>query len=113
MSDHPISATVLCRACDAEISVLSEICPKCGVRQYDRTSTALAVPSEKLALPAVILAFFFGVFGAHRFYVGKVGTGLVQLFTLGGLGIWAMIDVILILFGEFRDREGRKLTRWV
>jgi TM2 domain-containing membrane protein YozV len=113
MSGHSISATVLCRACDAEISVLSEICPKCGVRQYDSKSTALAVPSEKLALPAVILAFFFGVFGAHRFYVGRIPTALLQLFTLGGLGIWAMIDVILILFGEFRDREGHKLTRWV
>src|SRR5262245_62172123 len=46
--------------------------------------------TDKLILPAFLLAFFFGVFGAHRFYVGKIGTAIVQLFTLGGLGVWAV-----------------------
>ena len=59
---------------------------------------------------AAILCFFVGHLGIHRFYVGKIGTGLAQLFTLGGLGIWSFIDFIVILFGAFQDQEGRKIT---
>ena len=54
----------------------------------------------------------FGVFGAHRFYVGKIGTAFLQLFTFGGLGIWATIDWILILCKAFRDKKGRRITKW-
>ncbi len=68
--------------------------------------------SDKKRLLAVILCFFFGVFGAHRFYVGKIGTAVAQLLTIGGLGIWAMIDLIIILLGEFTDSEGKKITEW-
>ena len=65
--------------------------------------------SNKNRWLAAILAFFFGVFGAHRFYVGKIGTAIFQLLTIGGLGIWAMIDFVIILFGEFTDSEGNKI----
>jgi TM2 domain len=68
--------------------------------------------SDYTRLPIVILCFFFGWLGIHRFFVGKVGTGVLMLCTLGGLGIWIMIDLILILCGEFRDREGLKILRW-
>jgi serine/threonine protein kinase len=68
--------------------------------------------SDKRILPAFLLAFFFGVFGAHRFYVGKIGTALLQLFTFGGLGIWVTIDWILILCKVFTDKQGRKITHW-
>lgn len=68
--------------------------------------------SEKKILPAFLLCFFLGMFGAHRFYVGKVGTGILQLVTLGGLGIWALIDFIMIIIGAFTDKEGNKLTQW-
>jgi len=61
---------------------------------------------------ALVLAIFLGVFGAHRFYVGKVGSGLFQLFTLGGLGMWWLYDTILIASGSFRDREGRLVSAW-
>ena len=56
--------------------------------------------SERSRLLAAILAFFFGVFGAHRFYAGKIGTAVLQLCTLGGLGVWSFIDFIIILFGS-------------
>lgn len=52
------------------------------------------------------------MFGAHRFYAGKIGTGLLQLVTMGGLGIWYLYDVILVASGGFRDMEGRRLSRW-
>jgi tRNA A-37 threonylcarbamoyl transferase component Bud32 len=69
--------------------------------------------SDKIILPAFLLAFFFGVFGAHRFYVGKIGTALLQLFTCGGFGIWATIDWILLVCGVFTDSGGRRMTNWI
>ena len=68
--------------------------------------------SEKRILPAFLLCFFLGCFDAHRFYVGKIGTGILQLLTLGGLGIWALIDWIMIIIGAFTDKQGQKLTEW-
>ena len=68
--------------------------------------------TDKRKLPAFLLCFFLGFLGAHRFYVGKIGTGVLQLLTLGGLGIWALIDCIIILVGSFTDKEGNKLTEW-
>ncbi len=68
--------------------------------------------TEKTILPAFLLCFFLGIFGAHRFYVGKIGTGVIQLLTLGGLGIWALIDFIMIIIGKFTDKEGNALTQW-
>ncbi len=68
--------------------------------------------SEKRILPAFLLCFFLGILGAHRFYVGKIGTGILQLVTLGGLGIWALIDFIMSIVGAFTDKEGNKITQW-
>ncbi|MEZ4455918.1 MAG: TM2 domain-containing protein [Gemmatimonadales bacterium] len=50
--------------------------------------------------------------GAHRFYVGKIGTGFLMLCTGGGLGIWYLIDNIMIASGQFRDAEGRLVKAW-
>jgi len=68
--------------------------------------------SDKRILPAFLLCFFLGIFGAHRFYVGKIGTGILQLVTLGGLGIWALVDFIMIIVGAFTDKSGAKITEW-
>jgi TM2 domain-containing membrane protein YozV len=68
--------------------------------------------SPKSRLVALLLCFFLGTVGAHRFYVGKIGTGILMLLTLGGCGIWMMIDLIMIVVGSFRDQEGRRVFRW-
>ncbi len=68
--------------------------------------------SDKSRGVALALAIVLGVFGAHRFYAGKVGTGLLQLGTLGGLGIWYLYDVILVASGQFTDDDGRRISRW-
>ena len=62
--------------------------------------------SEKGFVPTLLLCFFLGMFGAHRFYAGKIGTGILQLVTLGGLGIWSLIDFIVIACGKFKDKNG-------
>ena len=68
--------------------------------------------SKKSRLMTFFLAFFFGALGVHRFYVGKIGTGLLQLFTLGGFGIWAFIDWVRIAAGTFKDKEGKVIANW-
>jgi TM2 domain-containing membrane protein YozV len=65
--------------------------------------------SDKSNTVALLLCFFIGILGVHRFYVGKVGTGILQLVTLGGLGIWALVDMIMIILQKFTDSEGNTL----
>jgi TM2 domain-containing membrane protein YozV len=69
--------------------------------------------SEKRNLPVFLLCYFLGAFGVHRFYVGKIGTGILQLLTFGGLGVWWFIDLIIILSGGFTDKEGNRIALWV
>ena len=68
--------------------------------------------SQRSRLATFLFCLILGVFGAHRFYVGKVGTGFLQLFTGGGCLIWVMVDLVLILIGDFRDKEGRRVKNW-
>ncbi|MCJ7664187.1 MAG: TM2 domain-containing protein [Desulfobacterales bacterium] len=62
--------------------------------------------SKKGFVPTLLLCIFLGALGVHRFYVGKIGTGIVMLVTLGGLGIWVIIDFILIVSSKFKDKKG-------
>ena len=62
--------------------------------------------SEKGFVPALLLCLLLGGLGIHRFYVGKIGTGIIMLITLGGFGIWVLIDLIMIAVGSFKDKQG-------
>jgi len=68
--------------------------------------------SEKSRGVALALATLLGVFGGHRFYVGKTGTGILQAVTLGGAGLWWLYDMILVASGSFRDVNDRLVRRW-
>lgn len=109
---------VFCRGCGKEIHESAVSCPSCGAVQNTRTTAVAAAPAaaasntDKRILPAFLLCFFVGLFGAHRFYVGKVGTGIAMIFTIGGLGIWTLIDLIMILTGSFTDANGQRITQW-
>lgn len=67
--------------------------------------------SEKDWLTAVLLSFFVGVLGIDRFYLGYTGLGILKLITLGGCGLWALIDLILIAMGNLNDASGLPLKR--
>ncbi|MDR2584353.1 MAG: NINE protein [Fibromonadaceae bacterium] len=91
-----------CSSCGAIIKIIAEICPKCGVRNARPTAS-------KNKTTVLLLCLFLGCFGVHRFYVGKTGSGIAQLFTLGGIGIWALIDLVMIITDKFTDANGNTL----
>ena len=62
--------------------------------------------SDKSFISTLLLCVFPGALGVHRFYVGKTGTGILMLLTLGGLGIWQLIDLIVIAVQKFKDSKG-------
>ena len=64
-----------------------------------------ATVSEKGFVPTALLCYFLGVLGIHRFYAGKVGTGILMILTFGGFGIWIMVDMVLIITGSFKDKQ--------
>jgi TM2 domain-containing membrane protein YozV len=98
-----------CSSCGAVIKKEAEICPKCGVRQKHTFSSKMDVNTNWLTL--LLLSFFLGAFGVDRFYVGKIGTGVLKLVTLGGCGVWWLIDLIMIICGKFTDSNGTPITK--
>jgi len=76
-----------------------------------KESSATESTSSKSWLVTLLLCIFLGGLGVHRFYTGKIGTGILMLITLGGLGIWVLVDLIMIAIGKFKDKQGRELAR--
>ncbi len=66
--------------------------------------------SEKNWLTSLLLCIFLGSLGVHRFYAGKIGTGILMLITCGGCGIWTLVDLIMIITGKFTDKDGNAIV---
>ncbi len=116
-----------CVKCGAQIADDAQVCPNCGAVQRPGEATAagrtssenvtsyvddngeILMISEKNWLAALLLEIFLGVLGIHRFYVGKIGTGILWLITAGWLGIGWLVDLIMIACGSFKDKQGRPL----
>ena len=98
---------MFCKNCGNEVNDNAVICVKCGCSLKDEPKKN---ENNNQWLITLLLCFFLGGFGIHRFYVGKTGTGIAQLLTCGGCGIWTLIDFIMILVGTFTDAQGRPIV---
>ena len=100
-----------CTECGALINIKAEICPKCGVRQTMQSTPISAEITEQRNkwITCLLLCWFLGVFGVHRFYTGHTLLGVLQLLTFGGCGIWTLIDFIIIVSGNFKDAQNNPI----
>lgn len=101
----PRKGDKFCWNCKAETSAEAAICLKCGV---DLKGVNL---EGKDWLTTLLLCFFLGVIGIHRFYTGHTVIGIIQIITLGGCGIWALVDFIMIIVGSYKDAKGNLLVK--
>jgi len=109
-----------CAQCGKELPAEASFCPACGAPVHVPVRAAAMEPgyradkavSPHSRLACLLLCFFLGWLGVHRFYVGKTGTGVAMIFTVGGLGIWTLIDFIMIVVGNFTDANGRYVLDW-
>jgi TM2 domain-containing membrane protein YozV len=122
----PMAGTSFCPGCGAPTTPLTEICIKCGAGV---AKGLVGDVSPKSRLATTLLAWFLGIFGAHRFYLGKIGTAVAMLllaiagwstiwfFGFGlafliAVGIWAFIDFIFAIIGRMKDKEGKVIQKW-
>jgi TM2 domain-containing membrane protein YozV len=71
----------------------------------------MAIEPQKSWIATVLLCQFLGTLGVHRFYTGRIISGIFQLLTFGGFGIWVLIDLIMIISGDFKDSYNRPLDQ--
>ena len=128
-----------CTHCGTEIGEAAQFCTKCGAQITTPTETgaksgaraaeeSAGDVSPKSRIAATLLAWFLGIFGAHRFYAGNTGTAVIMLvlsivgfatlwlflgtIILIAVGIWAFVDFIIAVTGNMRDSEGKLIRKW-
>lgn len=70
------------------------------------------IPRQRHFLAVFFISFMWGTFGVDRMYLGKWGTGILKLVSLGGFGLWTIVDLILIMGGTMRDKQGREMAQF-
>ena len=101
---------MFCPNCGPEVNDNAVVCVKCGCALPKGNAEVDLNRSEKDWVVTLLRCFFVGGFGIHRFDVGNIGTGILQLITLGACGMWTLIDFIVIACGNFTDVEGQKIV---
>jgi TM2 domain-containing membrane protein YozV/ribosomal protein L40E len=102
-----------CHNCGAIIDKKAETCPKCGERQSrfsNNNPQKINAEMNSQWLITLLLCVILGYLGAHRFYHGKYGTAILMIITCGGFGIWYILDIIFIILGQFKDKDGNYVT---
>ena len=102
---QPKNGKKFCQNCGADTNQAAEICTKCCVR------LATGLGEGKDWLTVLLLSIFLGSLGVDRFYLGYTGLGILKLVTLGGCGIWALIDIIMIATNKLKDSNGTPLYK--
>lgn len=112
-----------CVECGQIINKRAVICPHCGCAQpridVDNSNAQNVTEPGRIKelnsrwIITVILAIVIGGFGAHRFYAGKIGTGILMLITCGGCGIWYLIDIFTVCTEQFTDSDGKRILMYI
>ena len=122
----------LCEFCGGSVNAATNTCAGCGAAQstapppppaHAPPPQAYGAPaqhhvgpggqpvSDKQWIVALILNFFLGYLGLHRFYTGHIGIGVIQLLTWGGCGLWWLLDFIMLLTGSYKDSNNLPLKK--
>lgn len=115
-----------CPRCGAKNEDNALFCTNCGASLEGNADASLKAEPVKNTVPSsnestksrglatILCAVFYctGLAGLHRFYAGKIGTGILWLLTAGLFGIGQLIDLIMLLCGSFEDSDGNPLKSW-
>lgn len=105
MQNHANVSKKICPHCGEAIAFTAQQCPHC----QNLVNNGNPVEKGKSFTTTILLSYLLGLFGVHRIYTGYLGIGLLQLFTLGGLGVWAFMDLISISLNKYKDKNGNDL----
>ena len=75
-------------------------------------NTYVSPRSRTITLILACLLFILGLGGLHRFYTGRIISGIIQLITAGGFLIWQIIDIVRIIMGSYEDAQSREVSEW-
>jgi len=103
-----LSKHIFCSDCGKKLSVNARLCPECGNPIKNNFHPGFEDEPNRFFI-TILLCWFLGVFGVHRFYTGHTTIGIIQLLTLGACGIWTLIDLLIILTGGFEDSDGNPI----
>jgi len=101
---------MFCKYCGQEVFDDAVVCIHCGRSLEEGKTRSNRQHGEYEGVITLLLCLFCGFIGAHRFYTGHIAIGIIQLLTFGGCFIWALIDLIMILVGSFKDSEGNTIV---
>jgi TM2 domain-containing membrane protein YozV len=101
---------MFCSRCGKAIAGSPAFCSSCGANLVAEVN--VSPKSRLVATLLCVLPAWLCVNGVHRFYLGKIGTSILMLLTLGGLGIWTIIDFVFAVSGNMKDKDGRLIRNW-